>query len=115
MKRLLSLALVMCLLFSLIPLKAQAASNQNQELESVSIETVQSSISSDAMLAAGDNAYIEVEPNDDFDTANLLHYDNTVVATLSGDDIDCYAFEISEEGTGTIACAATTDRLIIEV
>ena len=105
-KRLTSLLFVLWMVLLMPAVKASA--NAVQEAgEQTAYESI--------AVYSDDEYYVEAEPNDDLATANLIMHDYLVAGQLSGNDLDCYIFEIGETpdrySTMILSVAATTGTL----
>ena len=128
MKRVFSFVLCMVMLFSLLPLQAQAAETDSADLIQQYTKAA-GAMSADLDYSeypsvfqsgketrdVGDRSYRESEPNDSFATANRLYSDYTVSGTLSGTDFDYFGIYISSPSRVTIIAAASYSSYAIGV
>ena len=123
-KRLLALALAACMVFSLLPLGAQAQELRDEVLQlnvpktdsiqnDAGIDLILEGLTEDQLRGPGDKLYQEAEPNDNFDDANLVENDYTVHGWLSEEDIDYYVFELKAASKVTIVTVGTTEDLVM--
>ena len=107
--RWIAMLLCLCMVLGLLPTAALAAPAAGY---SSGISDIAGSFDMDTLLAAGDEVYGESEPNDDAENANWIWHDLTIAATLSGEDEDYYAFELTDASPVTIISAGTSEDLI---
>ena len=126
--RVLALVLALCMVLSMLPATAYAApilldqiqakrGAANQEnWPDMKVNRILKLMPGDmSTLDVGDNTFNESEPNDNFETANLLEHDYTIVASLPANDVDHYAFVLDAETEVTILSASTTDKLLFRL
>ena len=125
-KRILALALAFCMVFSLLPLGAQAKSLRDEVLQfdknTPKADSIQSNPEIDLILDGltgpqlrepGDITIDEIEPNNDFTEAYLIENDYTIHGTLGIDDLDCFGFELKAHSKVTLVAVSTTEALVM--
>ena len=125
-KRILALALAFCMVFSLLPLGAQAKELRDEVLQlhvdgpkaaalqsDAEIELILGDLTADQLQEPGDISFQEIEPNDDFSSVYLVENDYTIYGTLPAEDIDCFALDLEEDSRVTIVAVCTTEDLVM--
>lgn len=126
-RRFLSWILVFGMALSLLPVNTQAAGTQweqglNREKDftqqaDAGLNAVYDEVSFDhiTLTDVGDHEYLESEPNDNVNQANAVYHDYTVYGDISGDNLDCYMFELTETSQVTVISACTTYGLVYAI
>ena len=120
LRKLLSGLLALCMVLTLLPSNVHAtdtraalafkdakvpASNEQKV-------SMQATLDGAKLYAVGDQYHQETEPNDSLADANEIYHDYTVEGSISGDNVDCYVFEVDSLSEVTVASACTTDGLV---
>ena len=127
-KRMISLMLALCMIFTLLPFPTYAQSLRNQMIdqEITKSNTVFLQANSELGLIVGNLAENRVlnqneanidekEPNDDFANACLLESDLTAHGALAVNDIDCFTFKLSTASEVRIVAMCTTADTLMAV
>ena len=125
-KRILALALALCMVFSLMPVGAQAKGLKDEAIQldintfntqrvqtNLEMDLIKDGFSADQLLEPGDHYAEEIEPNDDFYNLYLIENDYTVYGTLTANDLDNFAFILDAVSDVTIVALCTTEDLVI--
>ena len=106
-KRQISLLLTLCLVVGLLPFAAAAATDEQTNI----IQAARDAQVAGVVMDVGDWTYEEVEPNNNAQSANKIGHDYTVIGMLSGQDVDCYYFEMDASPVA-VTVAGTTANLL---